>query len=124
MDKTEVQTLTERLGRLERKLTILYILAFVAFIGVVATATVWLTRGSGRSEVSDRYECRREVAMMRYGSGHSEFEKNLEGVHGSEGLRRRPESGAVILLLHGRLIEALGHPLTVGFVSDLFADLG
>lgn len=75
MDETQVQTLIERLGRLERKLTILYVVAFVALIGVVTTATVWLTRGSGRSEVRDRYECRREVAMMRYGSGHSEFGK-------------------------------------------------
>ena len=53
----------------------LSVVALVALIGVVATATVWLTRGSGRLEVRDRFECRREVAMMRYGSGHSEFGK-------------------------------------------------
>jgi len=66
MDETKVQTLIECLGRIERRLTTLYILAFVALIGVVVTAGVWLTRGSGRVEVRDPYECRREVAMMGY----------------------------------------------------------
>jgi hypothetical protein len=75
MDEIKVQTLSERIGRVERRLIALYIFVVVALIGVVVTTAVWLIRGSGRLEVRDRYECRREVAIMGYGSSHSEFKR-------------------------------------------------
>ncbi len=85
MDETKAQTLIQRLGRIERRLKMLYIFAFVVLIGVVVTVGVWFTRGSGRLEVRDRYECRREVAMMGYGSAHSEFKKIWRGCMAARG---------------------------------------
>ena len=50
MDETKAQTLIQRLGRIERRLKMLYIFAFVVLIGVVVTVGVWFTRGSGDSK--------------------------------------------------------------------------
>ena len=85
MDDTKAEALIQRLGRIERRLNVLYVLAFVVLVGAVVPAGVWLTRGSGRLEVRDRYECRREVAMMGYGSSHSEFKKIWRGCMAARG---------------------------------------
>jgi hypothetical protein len=70
---SDTEKLLLRIQRVEQRLKLLYVVGFVtilACVGVVA----WAVRGAvGRDEVRDRFECRREVALMGYGSSHSEF---------------------------------------------------
>ena len=85
MDDAKAEILIQRLDRIERRLHVLYVFASMVLVGAVVTAGVWLTRGPGRLEVRDRYECRREVAMMGYGSAHSEFKKIWRGCMAARG---------------------------------------
>jgi len=75
MNQPDYRTLEQRLDRLARAVRRLTYLVSGVFL-VLAAGAVWLLPGQDfhrRNEARDRYECSREVRMMRYGRTHSEF---------------------------------------------------